>query len=113
MLPRHNRLRKTNDFKKVFDRGLFVNDKCISFKVAKNDLEVSRFGFIVSSKVSKKAVVRNKVKRWLRAAMSEYLAQIKSGYDVIVITRPDIANSDFHEIKDMVNRLLRRSKLLH
>lgn len=112
MLPRHNRLRKTNDFKKVFDCGLFVNDKFVSFKVAENDLEVSRFGFIVSSKVSKKAVVRNKVKRWLRAVVGESLAQIKSGYDVIVITRPDIVDSNFHEIKDVVMRLLERARLL-
>jgi len=113
MLPRHNRLRKTNDFKNVFEQGSFVNDKCISLKVAKNDLAVSRFGFIVSNKVSKKAVLRNKVKRRLRAAVSEYLAQVKPGYDVVVLTRPDVVNSDFGEIRDIIIKLLKRANLLN
>lgn len=108
MLPQQNRLKKTKDFDRVFKQGLFINDRFISFKVARNDLSVTRFGFIVSTKISKRAVVRNKIKRWLRAATLPLLKDMKTGFDVVVLTRPEITKSDFHEIKNIVKKLISR-----
>lgn len=108
MLPRQNRLKKTKDFDKVFKQGLFINDRFIAFKAASNDLDVTRFGFIVGTKISKKAVVRNKIKRWLRAAVLPCLKDIKPGFDVAVMVKPEILNSDFQEIKSAIQKLISR-----
>lgn len=106
MLPRQNRLKKTKDFERVFKQGLFINDRFITFKVAKNGLDATRFGFVVSTKISKKAVIRNKIKRWLRSAVSPFLKNTPSGFDVVVMTKPAIANSDFDEIKNIIEKML-------
>lgn len=47
-----------------------------------------RFGFTVSKRVSKKAVVRNRIKRRLRAAVEEVVPSFKlSGCDYVVVGR--------------------------
>lgn len=108
MLPRQNRLKKTKDFERVFKQGLFINDKFIAFKAARNGLDVTRFGFVVSKKISKKAVIRNKIKRWLRAAVLPGLKDIKPGFDIAVMTKPEILNSNFKEIKSIIQLLISR-----
>lgn len=54
-----------------------------SIKSAKNNLEVSRFAFVVSKKVDKRAVVRNSVKRKLRSCVEEIFDRIENGNDFI------------------------------
>lgn len=111
MLPLKNRLRKTKDFEKVFKQGFFVSDKFIAFKVTPNGLSTSRIGFIVSTKISKKAVVRNKIKRRLRAIFTAYLPAMKAGFDIAVMVKPEIISADFDEIENMVKVLLGKGKL--
>lgn len=106
MLPLKNRLKKTKDFEKVFRQGFYISDGFITLKVAKNNLEVTRFGFIVGTKISKKAVVRNKIKRWLRAAVFPDLKNIKPGFDVAVMVKPEVLSSSFKEIKNIVEKLI-------
>ena len=66
MLPKKNRLKNKKDFERVFKQGKGFKEDFLFFKITKNNLKENRFGFIVSLKVSKKAVLRNKVKRRLR-----------------------------------------------
>lgn len=113
MLPPQYRLRKTKDFERIFKQGSFVYDTLIAFKLVKNNLEVTRFGFIVGIKISKKAVVRNKIKRWLRAAVSEYIKDIAPGFDVAVLVKPSIVNSNFEVIKSAIVRLLAKTRLIN
>ncbi len=66
MLGKENRLRRKKDFEEIFKKGRSFKESFLVLKILKNNLKVSRFGFVVSQKVSKKAVVRNKIKRRLR-----------------------------------------------
>ncbi len=81
-------------------------------KKLKNDLEYPRFGFVVSLKVSKKAVIRNKVKRRLREAIRYNLDKIKNGYDVVFFTRKGIEEIDFQGIKQGVEHLLKQAGMI-
>ena len=114
MLAKENRLRLKNDFKRVFEKGKFCGDKFLAIKVFPNSSDVSRFGFIVSKKISKKAVVRNKVKRRLRESVRLRLKDglIKGGFDAIILTRPEIADKKFVEIDEVVDRLLKKAGIL-
>lgn len=73
-----------------------------------NNLKQNNFKIIVSLKVSKKAVVRNKIKRRIREILRQ--ANLKLGYDIVVITNKEIINKSFREIKerilDKINTLL-------
>ena len=112
MLPQNNRLKKKKDFERVFKKGKGVKEDFLTLKTAKNDLDDSRFGFVVSQKVSKKATVRNKIKRVLRKIMEENLPLIKKGNDVLIITLPGLEIKDFWEFKEVCNKLLRRANLV-
>jgi len=54
-------------------------------RFAPNGGQKTRFGFVVGLRFSKKAVLRNKMKRQLSAAAEKHYYKIKPGYDIVVI----------------------------
>jgi len=112
MLFNRNRLRKKKDFEKVLKEGKSFREDSLVLKIKKNKLQEVRFGFIVSQKVSKKAVIRNKVKRRLREAVKEEINKIRKGFDIILISLPSIKGKDFQEIKTTIKKLFNKAKIL-
>ncbi len=111
MLPKENRIRKKKDFETVFKKGKTVRDKFLVLRFAENNLKDSRFGFVVSLKVSKKAVLRNKIRRRLSALASLHLSQIKRGRDIAFIAQPGIEKKEFKEIKDIFESIIKKGLL--
>lgn len=99
MFNQKNRLRKTKEIEKTFKNGKSFYNDILGFKVLKNDLEESRFCIVVSAKVSKRAVDRNKIKRRIRSIIIKKLKQIKKGFDVIVIVNKNIVDLNFSELE--------------
>lgn len=112
MLPRENRLRKKKEFDRVFKEGNSFKNDLFLIKVADNELDTSRFGFVVSKKVSKKAVRRNKIKRWLRESTRPLLKDMKRNVDCTVISFPSINDSSFQEIQEHLITTLKKAELL-
>lgn len=112
MLKKENRLRKQKDFDKIFGSGTFFSQGFLSLKLAPNSLSSSRFAFIVSNKISKKAVSRNRIRRLLRESVRLSWDQIKPGFDVAVMARADISEKSFEEVNEVVDSLLKKSGLL-
>lgn len=115
MLQKKYRLRTFKDFKRVFARGGFVRNNAnnvIVLKFVKNQLPISRFAFIVSNKVSKSAVKRNKIKRQMREAIRAKVPSIKNGYDIVFIANPPVIKKNYHGIVEAVERLLINGKLI-
>ena len=111
MLPLKNRLTKKKDFEVVFKEGKSVKNNFLIFKFLNNNLQESRFGFVVSKKVSNKAVVRNKVKRRLRSAVSTHLKSIKNSVDGVIIALPQSDKEDFAQVKQAVETVFQKVKL--
>lgn len=115
MLVKKYRLVKDKDFEMVFKRGKSFFSKIIILRTAKNNLDVSRFGIIVSTKTAKKATQRNKIKRWIREAIRLDLSKLKTGFDCVLIARPTILTTkpkvDYQEIKKTLGYLFKRSRL--
>lgn len=112
MLAKEHRLRKQKDFEAVFKTGRYSRGVFLSLKTAKNNLPQSRFGIAVSAKVSKKAVIRNKIKRRLRHIIYRRLPEIKDGFDIAIIAAPAAAEKTFGETVSEFNDLLEKGKLL-
>lgn len=112
MLSQKNRLRKTAEIERVFKEGRGSGEDFLSLKSAESDLEPSRFAFIVSKKTAPKASSRNKIKRRLREAVKEAIPRIKAGFDIIIIARKGAETKDFQEIKQAVDKILKKSNLL-
>lgn len=103
MLPKENRL-PGHAFALVKKEGSTLRSKNLTLKVLGERGEgPSRIGIIVSTKVSKKAVVRNKIKRRIRESVLKMLPKIKNGFDIVLIVRPIAVNEgDFFEEIEVV-----------
>lgn len=88
-LPRVNHLTKKKDFDVIFKEGNAVKGNFLFIKYKKNALPNSRFAFIVSVKVAKKAVTRNRIRRQLSELVRRNIDKIKDGYDVLVMIKKE------------------------
>lgn len=111
MLPIENRLKKKKDFERVFKKGKGFKEDFLFIKVVPNHLKVSKFGFIVGEKVSRKATLRNKTKRRLRELTRIRLSKIKTGFDVALVAIPGLENKSFEEMENLIDRIFKKAKL--
>lgn len=105
-----DRLKKRSEFLTAQRSGHKVVAKTIIVELARNRTDDIRVGFTVSKRVSKLAVIRNRIKRRLRAAADEAIPEIGiEGFDYVIVGRLSALNNDFETIlKDLryaVNRL--------
>ena len=112
MLNQKYRLKKKSDFDIVFRKGQAITGRFIFLKIIKNQLDNSRFGFIVSLKVSKKAVIRNRIKRRLREIIKKKIKDIKTNYDIIILAKPEIISKDYKEIEKEIILIFKKASLL-
>lgn len=66
----------------------------------------TRIGITVSAKVSKRAVVRNRIKRRIRAALRELLPGFATGWMIVVIVQPVAVKCNYKEILQELKQLL-------
>ncbi len=112
MLKKNNRITKDKEFEKIFKKGKGKYSSILGIKVINNNLEDSRFGIIVSTKISKKAVERNKIKRQIREIIKKYLPNVNIGKDIVVITLPKIKEANFEQIEKSFIFCLKKLKLI-
>jgi ribonuclease P protein component len=67
----------------------------------------ARFGFIVSRQVGS-AVIRNTVRRRLKAVCAEALPTLGVGSDIVIRALPQSATAPFSELRAEVERCLAR-----
>ena len=109
-MRREQRLTNSSQFDAVFKNGKVWATDVAVLRTMPNGLEFSRFGIIVSKKVGKKAVVRNRVKRLLREVVR--LTPIQPGWDVVIVARRQAAEAGYREVEPAILGLLNRAGLL-
>lgn len=112
MLAKKHCLKRKKDFQEATRKGKKIEKDFLVLKFLRNSLDVTRIGFVVSQKVSKKASSRNKIKRRLREIIKINLPNLKPGYDLIFFTKKGIIEKDFWEIKKVVEQILKQAKLV-
>ncbi len=112
MLPKKNRLTKKKDFDKVFSQGRSVYSGPLGLKFLPNNQENNRFGFLVSTKVSKLAVDRNRLKRQLRAIIDICDSDLKQGHDCVFMTKLGAIDLSFGDLEATVKKLLKSGRLI-
>lgn len=110
-MKRQYRLRDTQSFARVRRAGHCRRDPHIVLCCLDNGMSHSRFGFVVSKRVGN-AVTRNRVKRRLRAIFHTHLVQIRTGFDIVVVCRPQVARIAYRDLEMACLRLARRLSLM-
>lgn len=104
--PSNARIRSGSDFERVYALKCKGADGVLLMFVARNELEKTRIGLSVSKKHGG-AVVRNRLKRWLREAFRLECHQFPVGIDLIAI--PLAADrASLNEYRKSLSGLVRR-----
>lgn len=112
MLKKTNRIKNKKDFEKIFKKGKGFKEDFLILKIVENNLKTSRFGIIVSQKVSKKATIRNKLKRRLGELIRINLNKIKKGIDGALIALPGLETKDFWELEEVIKKIFKKAGIL-
>lgn len=107
-LNKKNRLKKKKDFEIAFKKGKAVRGNFLFSKHYRNNVGVPRIAFVVSLKVSKKAIVRNRIRRIVSEVVSKNLSKIQPS-DIIIIADKKIitASKDdiIHDTEAIINNI--------
>lgn len=90
MLAKASRLAKDQEIKQVFARGRGFFNPLLNLKHLSSVSPTVRFAFVVSTKVSKKAVARNRLKRILREFVRQEQKNFLPG-DYVLVLKPKAA----------------------
>ncbi len=112
MLARNSRLRRRSDFNRVHKQGQIKHLDNFSIKYHQSNLDHPRIAVVVSTKVSKRAVDRNRLRRRIYAQVREVLPSIKPGSDIIVMVRRSAMDRSSQELAQELVKSLASSNLL-
>lgn len=103
-LPAHVKLVQVTHYKTPF----------FQLRVARNTLPHNRYGFVVSKAVDKRAVVRNTIKRMIRAHMEQLHTQLTQGDDFLfVLQKPALTAEKTALRASLVTTLQKGGYLAH
>ena len=100
---------KKRDFDLIYKRGISYKDGFLIIRFIKNDLDYSRLSFVISQKVSKSAVKRNRIRRVLKEATKDYLKAFNKNIDSILIVCPGFEES---KANNSVENIFKKAKLI-
>lgn len=112
-LPKNIRLKHWKDFQTVYQRGRRYRGVHLILRVLEDQtLAHSRFGIAVSQKVSKKAVVRNRLKRQIRSAILSLLPRLQPGWNVIVVVLPQAVTCKYEHFLGELEQLFNQARII-
>jgi ribonuclease P protein component len=108
-VKRDQRLRTSADFRRVREQApRSWPHPLLVLYVAPNELDQTRVGITVSSRVGN-AVVRNRVRRRVREALQARLDDLELGNDLLVVARPPSAAASWAELNQALEAVLARA----
>jgi len=105
MLPRVLRVRARREYDAVFKRGRSLSGGALLLRWIPNNLTHSRVGIVVSNKISKRAVVRNLIRRRTREAVRTLMPTLAVNADIVLVARPSAVTATYAEILHEVSVL--------
>lgn len=108
--PRELRILSSRDYRTVFNRNKRRADNFAVLLGADGSRPHARLGITVSKKVSKKAVVRNRIKRQIREYFRATHHDLKP-LDYVVIARSASASADHASLAESLQRHFDRFRM--
>jgi ribonuclease P protein component len=110
-LPRRERLRTPREYREVFEQGRRSVGQAFVCYVARNEGQGRKFGMAVSRQVGG-AVVRNRVKRYIRETYRTNRARLREDLRMVIVARPAAAKLSYADCHEGLTRLLRQGGAL-
>lgn len=124
-LPKAYRLKSRQDFQAVFREGIRRHSSHFTLRALKpalspetpspTALPATKIGIAISTKVSKRAVVRNKIKRQMTAALHQLLPKLAPGWRLVLIVKPTTTETvcQTHKFLQELEQLLAQTEVLN
>lgn len=119
-LPSIHRLKHWREFRAVYQQGsrhysfhLILRALSVPKTEAQSHRSFTRIGISISTKVSKKAVQRNLIKRRIRGALQELLPQIDDGWKIVIVVKPQAIECKYVDFLRELKQLLIESKIIN
>jgi len=130
-LPQPNRLRHWRDFQAVYQKGTrrtgrYLTLRCLPQKTSarhsptletslltKEEKPPTRIGISINQKVSKKAVVRNRIKRQIKAIFRQLLPIISPGWQLVVVVRQGAQECEYAQFLRELKQLLAEAEVIN
>ena len=100
-------LKKNFQFRYVYHKGRSFANRRLVMYIIKNGTAENRLGISVSKKVGK-SVVRSHVTRLIRESYRSMEAELKRGYDIVVIARVSCNEASYWEVRDSLRHLMKK-----
>lgn len=104
-LPKKFRLKKQKDFDKVKHQGQTFHTPLFAVSVLTEQSEGPKFSFVVSKKIYKKAVKRNKIRRWLSEAVRVMVPHLRQDIYAIFFVKKQIKTVNYQKIKNEIEKI--------
>lgn len=99
-------IRKKTEFNRVFSSVKILSANALTLRYTESSSR--RIGFIVPKDIAPKAVIRNRIKRYLREIYRIHKEWFSENYDYVFQARAVAVNASFHEMKDEVLFLVQK-----
>ena len=109
-MERSVRLRRTKDVQRTFRDGTSWAHPLLRLVAYPNGLSLTRVGVTASRRVGG-AVARSRAKRLLRESARRLYGRIGSGWDVMLVARPDLLGKKQQQIEEALASLLEEAGL--
>lgn len=90
-----------------FNNNGLISAQLLTIKNKENGLLLNRFTTIVSKKIDKRAVVRNRIKRLINSCIEELYNHIHKGRDMVFIAKKEAIGKTRQEFYQELKRSLR------
>jgi ribonuclease P protein component len=111
-VKRKFRITRSSDFKRVRRLGKSYTHPLIALVTLQSENENPRVGFVTGKSIGN-AVVRNRIKRQLRAILTDFLPFFLKKFDIVIIAREPIRKATSVEINDLIKQLLTKAKIIN
>ncbi len=111
MIPKNQRISREN-FENIMKKGGLTNSGLFSLRFLKNPENTTHFSVVVSKKVAKTAVLRNKIRRRGYSIFGKIQKELKNPYFIILFAKKGAEKANFNETEAQIEEILKKSKIL-
>lgn len=107
MLKKINRISRRKEFLEIKNKGKMFNSPLFGAVCSFDETEEIKFGFVISKKISKRAVDRNKIKRRMSEVLVKKIDKFKLGTKIVFLAKKSLLGAKMGEIEIEIDKLIK------
>jgi ribonuclease P protein component len=107
VLKKINRIGRRKEFLEIKNKGKIYNSPLFGMVYSFDETKEIKFGFVISKKISKKAVDRNKIKRRISEVLVIKMDKFKMGTKIIFLAKKSLLKAKIEEIEKEIDKFIK------